>query len=421
MSGSTSNNTIGSGSDSIVLNVSEDQAAGVDAEFTVNVDGQQIGGVETATASHAGGQDESFTFLGNWAPGSHTVTVTFVNNFLYPGTAGDRNLYVDGVTYDGQTVSNTTSPIYTSPLFPPNSTSGDYFGNAVYTVNDTTPIPAGAPSTPTTTPGAVAIGSGPDTLVLNMAEDPYDGDAQFTVAVDGQQIGGTQTTSAVVSQGQQQEFDVSGNFGPGTHNVTVTFLNDLIGGFYPAGTPGLPATGGPWAIDTEDRNLYVMGASLDGGPQPSTSAVPWEISSDGSYSFNVTAGSTPGAGVTASTAPGTSSDTATVNSTTVAGTTSTSTAASGLTFVAPATTDTTTGTSTAATTGTTASTTDTAPTVASAVAATTTPTPTVAAITTPTPTVAATPSSTDTSTTGTSHHWWNHDGDTSGAVFHHHG
>ncbi len=134
MSGSTSNNIIGSGSDSIVLNVSEDQAQGIDAQFTVNVDGQQIGGLQTATASHSAGQDETFTFLGNWAPGPHNVTVTFANNFLYPGTSGDRNLYVDGVTYDGQTVSNTTTPIYQSPLFPPNSTGGDILGNAVYTV-----------------------------------------------------------------------------------------------------------------------------------------------------------------------------------------------------------------------------------------------------------------------------------------------
>jgi hypothetical protein len=315
------------------------------------------------------------------------------------------------VTYDGQTVSNTTTPIYQSPLYPPNSTGGDILGNAVYTVNDTTPIPAGAPSTPTTTPSPVAIGSGTDTLVLNMAEDPYDGDAQFTVAVDGQQIGGTQTTSAVVSQGQQQEFDVSGNFGPGNHTVTVTFLNDLIGGFYPAGTPGLPATGGPWAIDTEDRNLYVMGASLDGGPQPSSSAVPWEISSDGSYSFNVTAGSTPGAGVTASTA---NSDNATVNSTTVAGNTSTSTASTGPTFVAPTTTDTTASTTTTAGTDMTASTGDTTPTVASVVSGTTTPTPTVATIT------AATDTTTAASTTGTSNHWWNYHADTNGAFIHHH-
>jgi hypothetical protein len=293
MSGSTSNsNIIGSGSDSITLDMAEDQAQGTDAEFTVNVDGQQIGGVQTVTASQSAGQTEPFTFEGDWAAGNHDVTVTFANNFIYPGLSGDRNLYVDGVTYDGQTVSNTTTPIYQSPLFPPNSTDGNIDGNAQFTVNDTTSVPPGAGPNPTTTPAAVSIGSGPDTLVLNMAEDPFQGDAQFTVSVDGQQIGGTQTTTAVVSQGQSQEFDVHGNFGPGTHTVAVSFLNDAVGGYYPPGTPGLPA-GAQWALDTEDRNLYVMGMSLDGGT-PAAGA-PYELSSDGTQTFSVTAGSNPSA------------------------------------------------------------------------------------------------------------------------------
>ena len=95
MSGSTSNsNIIGSGSDSITLDMAEDQAQGTDAEFTVNVDGQQIGGVQTVTASQSAGQTEPFTFEGDWAAGNHDVTVTFANNFIYPGLSGDRNLYV---------------------------------------------------------------------------------------------------------------------------------------------------------------------------------------------------------------------------------------------------------------------------------------------------------------------------------------
>src|SRR3978361_2390516 len=107
MSGSTSSsNYIGSGSDTITVNLSEDQAAGEDAQFTVNVDGQQIGGPQTVPASPAAGQDQAFTFAGNYSPGSHNVVVTFMNNFIYPGTSGDRNLYVDGVTYDGQTAEN---------------------------------------------------------------------------------------------------------------------------------------------------------------------------------------------------------------------------------------------------------------------------------------------------------------------------
>ncbi|MDQ2763928.1 MAG: hypothetical protein M3Y22_10735 [Pseudomonadota bacterium] len=330
MSGSTSNNYISYGSDTITLNVSEDQAEGKDAQFTVSVDGQQIGGVQAATASHSAGQDSSFTFAGNYGVGPHTVAVTFGNNLIYPGNSGDRNLYVDGVTYDGQTVSNTTSAIYNAPLFPPTSTDGNHYGNAVYTVNDTTPIPSGAGPNPTTTPGAISVGDGSDTLVLNMAEDAYQGDAQFTVSVDGQQIGGTQTTTAILNQGQSQEFDLRGTFGSGSHNVAVTFLNDQIGGFYPGTT---------WAIDTEDRNLYVMGASVDGGP--AASGAPLELSNDGTANFTVTAGSTPSAtagssGLFASDGAAATSDNAAISSSSLSAGSSTSGSSDGMTFVAPA-------------------------------------------------------------------------------------
>jgi len=358
MSGSTGN-VIGSGSDSITLNMAEDQAQGTDAIFSVNVDGQQVGPAQTVTASQSAGQTQAFTFKGDWAPGPHDVTVTFANNFLYPGTSGDRNLYVNGVSYDGQTVSGGTQAIYQSPMFPPNSTSGNIYGNSDYTVNDTTSVPAGAGPTPTTTPSAVTVGSGADTLVLKMAEDRYQGDAQFTVSVDGKQIGGTQTTTASVGEGQSQEFDVKGDFGSGNHTVAVTFLNDSIGEFYPAGTPGLPA--GQWAVDTTDRNLYVMGASLNGGP--AASGLPWELSSPGTETFNVTAGSGPsasGSSPFASDGSAASGDNAAITATSVASGSSDS-----MSFVAPSstTTDTTTdgsgsttSTGTASGSGTTAST-----------------------------------------------------------------
>jgi len=81
--------------------MAEDQAQGEHAQFSVNVDGKQIGGLQTVTASQSSGQTQTFTFNGDWAPGNHNVTVTFANNFIYPEQSGDRNLYVDGVTYDG--------------------------------------------------------------------------------------------------------------------------------------------------------------------------------------------------------------------------------------------------------------------------------------------------------------------------------
>mgnify|MGYP005811001241 CR=1 FL=1 len=349
MSGSLSGgNVIGSGSDTIILKLSEDAAAGQDAQFAVSVDGQQIGGRQTVTASHANGQDDTFTFLGNYGPGQHTVTVTFANNFLMPGEAGDRNLYVDDVSYNGQTVSSTTTPIYESPLFPPNSDHA-ILGNASFSVNDTTPVPADAPSTPSTTPGPVSIGDGPDTLVLNMAEDAYQGDAQFTVSVDGIQVGGTQTTTAHLAEGQQQEFDIHGNWGAGDHTVSVTFTNDHIGDFYP---------GTQLAIDTTDRNLYVMGARLNGGPE---SGGPWELDSNGTHSFTVSAGSdqsggtssasstsnsssglssgdTPAAAGSSSGKDAETSDTVTVTSETLSGGQS-GESASGMSFIEPSSTD----------------------------------------------------------------------------------
>jgi hypothetical protein len=258
-------------------------AAGRDAEFTLNVDGQQIGGLQTVTASRAAGQTQTFTFQGNFAPGAHNVTVTFANNSMTQGDkaafndGGDRNLYVNSVTYNGGAVTTGTTPIYTSPLFPPNGPLD--LGHAVFKVNDTTPIPANAPSTPTTTPAAVMSGSGNDTLTLAMSEDPYLGDAQFTVSVDGTQVGGTFTTSAVAWQGQQQQFVLKGNWGSGTHAVKVAFTNDAV---------TLNSDG--YGIDALDRNLYINGVTYDGG---TASGTPWELASNGSQTFNVTAITTP--------------------------------------------------------------------------------------------------------------------------------
>jgi hypothetical protein len=96
-------------------------------------------------------------------------------------------------------------------------------------------------------------------------EDAWNGDAKFTVAVDGQQIGGTLTALASHAAGAAQDFLVMGNFGPGQHTATVAFLNDAYG--------GSPAT---------DRNLYVAGASYDG---QSVSGSSLNLFSNGSENF----------------------------------------------------------------------------------------------------------------------------------------
>lgn len=213
--------SLGSGADTIALQVSEDYFQG-DAQFTLAVDGKQIGGVQTASAQHAAGQDTTYNLLGSFGGGQHTVAVTFLNDAAGPNIATqDRNLYVDGASYDGNVAA----------------------GAALAVLSDETETltVGSAPQGPT------YLGSGTDTVSLQVSEDFYQGDAQFTLSVDGTQIGGVQTASAQHGAKQDQTFNLSGNFGAGQHTVSVDFLNDAYGG-----------------SPSADRNLYVDNASYDG-------------------------------------------------------------------------------------------------------------------------------------------------------------
>ena len=132
---------------------------------------------------------------------------------------------------------------------------------------------------PTTTPAAITVGAGADQFQLMMSEDPFQGDAQFTVSVDGAQIGGTLTTTAVNWQGQQQAFLVKGNFGSGAHTVSVNFLNNA----------GVLNSQG-LAYDAQDRNLYINSITYDDRPVPGT---PYELFVNGPHGFSVAAGALP--------------------------------------------------------------------------------------------------------------------------------
>jgi lysophospholipase L1-like esterase len=218
--------TIGSGPDSFVLNLSEDAYLG-NAQFTVSVDGTQIGGVQTATALHSLGQEQALTVSGSFGTAAHTVTVDFLND-AYAGSADtDRNLYVDTISTSGG-VQNTHAALLGA-------------GPQSFSIGSTTT--SSASTTPSST---VTVGSGPDILALQISEDAYAGDAQFTIAVNGTQIGGVQTATASHSAGASQTFNVMGTFaGPST--ASITFLNDAYGG----------------TVDT-DRNLYETSATING-------------------------------------------------------------------------------------------------------------------------------------------------------------
>lgn len=101
---STTTATIGAGADKLVLLISEDAYLG-DAMYRVTVDGKQIGGTQTAHTHHGSGQSDHLLVLGDWDKGSHDVSVTFLNDAWAGTPTTDRNLYLDGATYDGADVS----------------------------------------------------------------------------------------------------------------------------------------------------------------------------------------------------------------------------------------------------------------------------------------------------------------------------
>lgn len=116
------------------VNVSEDAYQG-DAQFSVSVDGKQVGGTYTATASHAAGQSASVAIAGSFGAGAHNVAVTFLND-AYAGPGQDRNLYVNSVTYNGVTQA---------------------VGAALFTTNASATVSVGA-STPPVTGGFKYLG-----------------------------------------------------------------------------------------------------------------------------------------------------------------------------------------------------------------------------------------------------------------------
>lgn len=90
----------GSGPDTLVFHVSENAYQG-DAQFVVLVDGHQIGGTQTAYATHGSGAPDAITLHGSFGAGTHDVAFRFVNDVYGGSTATDRNLYVDDVSLNG--------------------------------------------------------------------------------------------------------------------------------------------------------------------------------------------------------------------------------------------------------------------------------------------------------------------------------
>jgi beta-mannanase len=208
------------GPDTLDLQVSEDAWQG-DAQFTVAVNGQTIGGTYTATAAHATGATQDVAITGNWGTGAQTVGITFINDAYGGSSTMDRNLYVDGVSYNGQSAPGTPVALMSNG-----------------TADFTTP----APTVPTA-------------LTINLAEDAWQGDAQYSIAIDGQTLVQDGTATASHALGQSQAINLTQALSPGTHDLAVSFLNDAYGG-----------------TAQTDRNLYVNSAAVNGSPVSGASA-----------------------------------------------------------------------------------------------------------------------------------------------------
>ncbi len=205
-----------SATDTLQLSLSEDAWQG-DAQCVITIDGKTVGAAQTVTASHGQGKSQTVSLTGQWGPGAHDVGVQFINDAWGGTAATDRNLYVGRVTLDGQ-------------------------------ASDASPTALMANGT-----AHVALGASP--LVLQLSEDAYQGDAQFTVAVDGKLLGAAQAVTALHAKGSVQNFAFGQAMAAGTHDVAVSFLNDAWG--------GTAAT---------DRNLYVHAVDANGAAVAGTSA-----------------------------------------------------------------------------------------------------------------------------------------------------
>ncbi|WP_018260958.1 carbohydrate-binding domain-containing protein [Methylobacterium sp. WSM2598] len=108
---STAPATVGAGSDQLLLQISQDAYQG-DAQYTVSVDGRQVGDTQTAHASHADGKADQLLVLGDWGAGGHTVSVNFLNDAWDGTPSTDRNLYVTGASHNGADVAGAAHSLY---------------------------------------------------------------------------------------------------------------------------------------------------------------------------------------------------------------------------------------------------------------------------------------------------------------------
>jgi endoglucanase len=200
-------------------------------------------------------------------------TLTVASSTPANGTLSDPHAAADGSTVVNGlwTVSGSAADVVAALkglVFTP--TAGEVVPNAAVattltaTIKDTAGRTASAASNVIATQSVSTLPT--DTIVLNMSEDYRDGDAAFTVAVNGQQVGGDIHAHALHASGDAGMVSLTGNWGSGVNDVTVSFINHASG-----------------------RNLYVNSITENGLTYAGTSAA---MPRNGNATFAV-GGTTP--------------------------------------------------------------------------------------------------------------------------------
>ena len=272
--------TTGTGSDTLVLSMSEDAYQG-DAQFTVAIDGKQLGGTFTTTALHAAAVRQNFTFKGDWAIGAHTVTVNFLNDASGGTAATDRNLYVNGLSYDGTATGQSAALMSAGPQS--------------FSVTDTTPMP-GVTLTGTAGNDTLTGGAGNDTLIGLGGNDTLNGGAGTDTMIGGtgndtyyvdnagdvvtENVGeGTDTVLASVSYALAAATEVETLRANATTGLTLTgnaFSHNLVGNVGNdtlIGGSGNDALNGGVGADTMPAALATTSTIVDNAADVVTEAV----------------------------------------------------------------------------------------------------------------------------------------------------
>jgi hypothetical protein len=195
------------------------------------------------------------TFGVEWTPTAVTWYIDGVQQFQATQNIPTEQMYLILSENTDQVRSwNSVDP--TTPF--PNYVDVDYVrayaANAPGQTPTPTPTPAPTPqppppeSPPTPTPDPTP----PPTvsahqLALVLSEDAWKGNAKFVVKVDGEALNNPTQVTARHSSGQTQEFDFTGNWSAGPHDLEIDFTNDAWGGRL-----------------SKDRNLAVEQVKYDG-------------------------------------------------------------------------------------------------------------------------------------------------------------